>query len=133
MPLKLLLDEDYIGYVGDPVEFDLREIAVARRENAAYLINELKKIPEIQVWRDSLGESAIPLFVPIIVDPDVRGDLRRTLTEANIYCPIHWPVSPLHNEIGGLYDTELSLVCDQRYDIADMERMIGIIKRYFNR
>ena len=128
-----ILDEDYIGYSGVPVAFDLDEIVAKRRENASYLFGELKKIPEIKLWRDMVGTEDAPLFVPILVDPLVRRDLRFVLIKESIYCPIHWPVSSYHGECNELYDMELSLICDQRYDIADMERIISVISRYFNR
>lgn len=125
------LDEDYIGYTGEPVVFDLSEIVSARRENAVYLIEQLKKIPEIKLWRDKVREDDVPMFVPILVDPLVRNDLRQELINERIYCPIHWPVSSLHGECNELYDMELSLICDQRYGIADMERIICVIRDYF--
>ena len=43
-----------------------------------------------------------------------------------IYCPIHWP-KPQMGGSSALFDTELSLVCDQRYTEKDMQRMIGIL------
>ena len=49
----------------------------------------------------------------------------------DIYCPIHWPksefVQDLNNEI---YDNILSLVCDQRYGLDDMRRMVNVINEY---
>ena len=128
-----MLDNDYIGYSGELVAFDIDEIISGRRENASYLLGELKKIPEIQLWKDMVGEEDVPLFVPILVDPLVRCDLRSALIKESVYCPIHWPVSSYHGECNELYGMELSLVCDQRYGIADMERIVSIIKSYFNR
>ena len=128
-----MLDEDYAGYSGESVIFDINKIASKRRENALYLIEELKKIPEIKLWRDTVQVDDVPMFVPILVDTLIRNDLRNTLIKENIYCPIHWPVSSYHVEYGELYDMELSLVCDQRYDIKDMRRIVRIIKSYFNR
>lgn len=126
-----MLDRNYVGYAGEPVTFDISEIAFVRRKNAAYLIDKLKEIPAVQLWRNTIGEEDIPLFVPILVDPRVRDDLRRALIEANIYCPIHWPVSALHGERNELYDREISLICDQRYSIGDMERELCVIRDYF--
>lgn len=128
-----MLDEDYIGYAGIAVDFDLREISKKRRENAAYLISELKNFSQIKLWRDNIMSDDVPLFVPIMVSPLLRNDLRSALIKENIYCPIHWAKSPLHGKCNDLYDTELSLICDQRYDIKDMERMFRVIKDYFNR
>ena len=128
-----MLDEDYIGYSGEPVAFNIDGIIAKRRENASYLIGELKEIPEIKLWKTMVGAGDVPLFVPILVDPFIRNDLRSTLIKESIYCPIHWPISSHHGECNELYGMELSLVCDQRYDLADMERMVEVIKNYFDK
>lgn len=127
-----MLDEDYSGYSGAPVAYDVNEIAEKRRENAGYLIGELKIIPEIGLWRDSVRPNDVPLFVPILVDPLIRNDLRRVLINEKIYCPIHWPASSYHGDCNEVYDMELSLICDQRYGLEDMARMVDVIKGYFN-
>ena len=126
-----LLDSDYAGYSGEPAGSDINEIILKRRENAAYLISRLKMLPEIRLWRENIETADVPLFVPVLIDPSVRNDLRSALTKENIYCPIHWPKSEYHNECNELYDMELSLVCDQRYDIEDMERIFRVIQNYF--
>ena len=127
-----LLDDDCIGYSGTPVDLDVEEIVLRRRANAAYLIEELKQIPQIILWRGAIGNDDAPMFVPILLDPEIRGELRSRLVSEQIYCPIHWPRSKYHGVCNELYDMELSLVCDQRYDIADMARMVQVIKNYFN-
>lgn len=126
-----MLDVDYAGYVGIPVEADVETIVSRRRKNASYLIQELKAFPQITLWRQNIGLDDTPMFVPILIDPLVRGGLRRYLISRQIYCPIHWPKSTYHSACNELYEKELSLVCDQRYDLADMERMVGAIKEYF--
>ena len=128
-----LLDNDYVGYAGQLVDCDFREIIAKRRENALYLINGLRGIPEIRLWRDMLQAEDAPLFVPILVEPGVRGALRQRLIDERIYCPIHWPKAAYYRGHNELYDTELSLVCDQRYDVTDMERMLQVIKDFFER
>ena len=128
-----MLDNDYSGYAGVRVSFNLNKIILKRRENAAYLISELKKIPEVRLWRDDIQMDDTPMFVPIVVAPYIRNDLRSVLTKNSIYCPIHWPKPVYHGECDELYDRELSLVCDQRYDIIDMERIGRVIRRYFGR
>lgn len=127
-----ILDEDFAGYVGMPVYVDIQEIAMRRRENAEYLISGLRAIPQIRLWRETIGHEDTPLFVPILVDPDIRDDLRSYLINRQIYCPVHWPKSHYHGVCNELYDMELSLVCDQRYDFADMASMLQAIKDYFN-
>ena len=127
-----MLDEDYVGYCGEPVSFDARDIILRRVENASHLIEELRNIPEIKLWRDSVKSEDSPMFVPIFVEQNIRNDLRRALISEKIYCPIHWPRSNSYGGNNELYDTEISLVCDQRYSIEDMDRIISVIKRFFS-
>ena len=52
------------------------------------------------------------LFVPIILEHDLRDKLRKYLIEKQVYLPIHWP---LEERINNVFEKELSLICDQRY------------------
>lgn len=128
-----MLDNDYFEYAGNPVLFDIESMISKRRENATYLIEELKKIPKIKIWRENLQQTDTPLFVPVLLDNAIRNDLRKYLTEHSIYCPVHWPKSQYHSKEIQLYDSELSLICDQRYNLSDMERIVRTIKNYFKR
>ncbi len=77
-----------------------------------------------------------PLFVPVMVKPPLRDDLRKFLVSQDIYCPVHWPLSDLHEPMKGasrLFESELSLVCDQRYDESDMDRIAEAIANYLKR
>lgn len=99
-----------------------------RRKNAAVLLSGLR---EWALFPD-LEENDCPLFVPILLDKKRRTELQNYLREHNVYCPIHWPIEKEHvliNRTKELYDQELSIVCDQRYDTDDMER---ILKTIFN-
>lgn len=99
-----------------------------RRANAAILletVGELAVFPEIK-------DTDCPMFVPILTDR--RDDLRRYLIQNEIYCPVHWPVSPLHSLTEKelvFYGRELSLVCDQRYTEADMRRFAELIRKFY--
>lgn len=64
-----------------------------------------------------------PLFVPILLEN--RDKVRSYLTSNRIYCPVHWP-KPEGCE-SNIYNLELSLICDQRYGIEDMERMVSVL------
>ena len=64
-----------------------------------------------------------PLFVPILLEN--REEVKQILIENHIYCPIHWPRPRGANSY--LYEKELSLICDQRYDEEDMERIVSIL------
>lgn len=63
-----------------------------------------------------------PLFVPISLKN--RDKIKKELIKNNIYLPVHWPNSnTINNEI---YNIELSLINDQRYNEEDI---IGYINK----
>lgn len=103
-----------------------------RRENAARLLevfSDMAVFPQI-------GAQDCPMFVPILVPEGQRDALRRHLIAHRIYCPVHWPVSEYHRldeKTGGIYEQELSLVCDQRYTLGDMDRIIETVNDFWKR
>lgn len=137
-----LLDDSYVGFSADEESrksfeyFDLQKMKKARKRNAKTLINLLENFEFIDLMYKDVKELDVPLFVPILVKPEQRNRLRNYLTENSIYCPIHWPFSEFHRNISdegkALYDMELSLICDQRYSLADMERQAALIERFFD-
>ena len=127
------LAEDYQNYEMDDLSYalykteDLSAMRRKRRENAKFLHENLKGVKFI----GKLTDNTVPLFVPVFFDTtEKRNAVRKKLIEAQIYCPIHWPkptLIPADFEANKIYDTELSLICDQRYDLTDMERMVAQI------
>lgn len=130
------LAEDYQNYEMDDLSYALykaEDFAVMRhkrRENAKYLHEHLKGVSFI----GKLTDNAVPLFVPVFFDTtEQRNSVRKKLIEAQIYCPIHWPKPaqiPANFEVNKIYDTELSLICDQRYTTEDMARIVAIINEH---
>lgn len=127
-----LLDVEYRSACSDISQVifahvDIETIAKKRMNNAAYLHSKLEKLGIRHAYR----ESAVPLFVPIFIEN--RTALRRRFFENNIFTPIHWPkVSTEINGDNELYMLELSLICDQRYDLEDMEGQIRILRQFLN-
>ena len=103
-----------------------------RRRNAARLLDEVRPyalFPDIQ-------EEDCPLFVPILLPEEKRNALRQHLISNEIYCPVHWPLSRFHqiaDQERRLYGEELSLVCDQRYGDADMDRFCRKVGEFFEK
>lgn len=114
---------------------DATYIKVRRMENAkalTELINDLND-ERVRCITPLLNPTDVPLFVPVMVDPLMRNSLRKYLIEHQIYCPVHWPVTDLHLSMPGskqLFESELSLICDQRYDSNDMNRIAETIYNY---
>lgn len=117
---------------------DLPSLMMARRNNAKVLMQGIMELADerIRCFSQTMGTHDTPLFVPVWVQADIRNELRRYLIEHSIYCPVHWPLSDLHtisDKPKQLYQSELSLVCDQRYDHFDMYRIVETIKNYLKK
>ena len=125
---------DYQDYAMDDISYgiykstDIDKIKKKRRENAMFLHEHLQ-LPCL----GQLGEKDVPLFVPVFFETVGQRDaMRSKLTDAEIYCPVHWPKNPLvtpEMEVNRIFDTELSLVCDQRYGLFEMKRLLNILQR----
>lgn len=130
------LKEDYRNYEMDALSYtiylkeDLNSMRKKRRDNARYLHAQLD-IKSVGYITDI----ASPLFVPVFFnDKDQRDAVRKKLIDAEIYCPIHWPKNHLitpEMEVNRIIDTELSLICDQRYGINEMQRIIDTIQSIY--
>ncbi len=140
---EVILDQDSDCYLSDRKDYyrltqhllQKETLIQARRFNAAVLIEELEKIPQLSVMVDFDLEKDCPLFVPVAELTGQRDQLRRYLIDNQVYCPVHWPISPYHEGISArtqeIYDNELSLVCDQRYSPNEMIKVIELIRNYY--
>ena len=105
-------------------EIDMDFIKKKRMSNARYLHEGLQKLGIKHLWT----ENAVPLFLPVFVKD--RNYIRKKCFEHNIFCPVHWPNESNEVKEGNeLYATELSLICDQRYDTEDMKKILKVIEQ----
>lgn len=142
-------EKDYLAIFAEAEEYldDVRIAPAAKRdvELAHYLdidlirtkrrINAEVLMAAFQDWLifPELKNDDCPMFVPILVPNQRRNELRKHLTSHSIYCPVHWPVSRHHllsKKEKDIYDNEMSLVCDQRYTVEDMQRVIATINKF---
>lgn len=111
-------------------KLDVEFMRTRRRVNAEILRSAFF---EWLIFPD-MSDTDCPLFVPIFVPNGKRDELRRFLISHKIYCPVHWPVRK-HHRIGEkerfVYDSEISLVCDQRYTNEDMYRIVETIREFW--
>lgn len=127
-----LIEENYDSMMSDEAArifagTDLGTVALRRRENAQYLIDELFKLGLSPLL--PLKEGYVPLFVPILIDN--RDEVRRTLRKEGIFCPVHWPLREDMQQLATgkmMAEKELSLVIDQRYGLEDMQSIVETIK-----
>lgn len=127
------LTDDYINYEMDNLSYniykntDIEKIREIRRTNSRHIHESIEKIG----FLCELTDNACPLFVPILFNTkEERDSIRKKLIDKQIYCPIHWPKNKLVSsemEVNNIFDKELSLICDQRYTIDDMNIIINNI------
>ena len=106
---------------------DKNTIKSRRQLNSVYLQTYLQDISQIQLMFQAMSDDCC-LFVPILFNSEKeRNRVRHYLTSHSIYCPVHWPKPSLIKDfmhVNNLYSCELSLICDQRYDVKDMSRIL---------
>jgi hypothetical protein len=131
-----LLDRDYKGYAIDDLSFsiiaqiDKMQIVSKRKANATHLIEGITENANIKPVFKRVTANDCPLFVPIIIKTAFRDKLKKYLIENKIYCPVHWPKSDLHKlnpKSEFIYDHILSIICDHRYDLEVMDRIVEVL------
>lgn len=108
---------------------DVNEIREKRIANAKVIYSRLSGLSIKPLVVSPDWKNVCPLFVPVLIPEDERDLLRKHLIDNGIYCPVHWP-EVMGAEIG-LRGRELSLICDQRYSVEDMERMMNCVAEYY--
>lgn len=134
-----LLDADFSGFAADTESMkalrylDTSFLGKRRRENTAVIYEALSAMDDIRI-RPLFSQpetNDVPLFVPVMVDPAIRSDLRKWLIQNQVYCPVHWPsVQTGGGEV--LFAQELSLICDQRYSKEEIRQEMNLIKEFFD-
>ena len=131
---NMLLGEDYKDYSIDEKSFqiiqgiDITQIKSKRIENAKTIYEKMKG--KVNFLIDDYNNEDALLAVPIMIDGDKRDVLRNYLKDKKVYLPVHWPLSDKRNNI---YERELSLVCDQRYDKGQISEYLEYIIDFLNK
>lgn len=130
-----ILANDYKDYAIDKksydiiMKIDLENIRKQRRKNVKIIYEKLKNNSRMKFLIEGYNEEDCILFVPVILENKLRNDLRDYLVQNDVYLPVHWP---LEEKLNNIFDKELSLVCDQRYDKTQIEDYINLIIDYLN-
>lgn len=107
-------------------QIPFKEIKEKRKMNATFLHIELEKLGIKHIY----NSECVPLFIPVFMKN--RNEVRKEMFNNSIFTPIHWPYesAKLNGNIKNqLYETELSLICDQRYFMDDMKRQVEVLKK----
>lgn len=134
---ELFQEADANGPIGSYSMSELSRLLLVHSFDYASICQE--RIQNYEALGQSLGEFAVfpelpagvvPLGFPIRLSE--RDRVRQVLFGHNIYPPVHWPIHGVvperfrasHHLAGEI----LTLVCDQRYSVEDMERMAHIVR-----
>jgi dTDP-4-amino-4,6-dideoxygalactose transaminase len=114
---------------------DFNNVIYERRKNFKYLLSSFRNLDNIDILCKNLKEGICPIGFPIIVAG--RDVLREYLATNKIYCPIHWL---LPEEIPKkftysyfLSQNMITIPCDQRYSIEDMEMIAEKVKKFYKK
>ena len=109
---------------------DISEMKRKRRGNAAALRSGLADLADGGLILPEPDTSVqTPLFYPVFLPEEKRESLRRHLIQNGMYCPVHWP--EVMGAAPGIRKNELSLICDQRYSLGDMQAICSCIHEWF--
>ena len=124
-----LISENYESRMSDDSKrlfagTDFEQAKRQRRANTKVILEGLKSLgikPLIEVPAD-----AVPLFIPIYLEN--RDEVRRSLFQHEVFCPVHWPLEGMNVKRGTeMAEHELSLIVDQRYGEKDLDDIVKLI------
>ena len=104
-----------------------------RIQNYSYLIKNVHESKRVKkVCSDFNNVTTAPLYFTIYVND--RKALQRLLAEDSCYAPVIWPMEDervlINDDVKYIYDHLLAIPCDQRYDEADMSRVVNVINSF---
>lgn len=131
-----ILKDDYKNYLMDNKSYsilkniNINNIILKRKNNVKTIYEYLKNQEKIQYLKYINLEEDCPIFVPIFLDKNKRENLKNYLIENKVYCPNHWgiPEKIEKENQKKIYNMELSLICDQRYEKKDIKMYMDLIK-----
>ncbi len=134
---ETIIDHDVAAYCIDSFSeglitlLDADKLLQKRKENFNELSKGLKNSNYFEPLFFELNENVCPMFYPILVNN--RDQVRKHLTQEKIYCPVHWPIPEqvIERDFSSalyIYNNILSIPCDQRYGITEMNKIISILK-----
>jgi hypothetical protein len=113
-------------------QVDTTAVVSARRANYAVLASGISGLRSIRLFAEELPQGVCPLGCPVL--SPYRDDLRVFLTGRSVYCPVHWQL-PDEIQCGfpasvSIAEEVLTVPCDQRYAISDMNRIVALLTEW---
>ncbi len=113
--------------------YDFYGMIEKRRKNYLYLLSGLEGLSDVMPLHKKMDANICPIF--FVLRTKRRDELQKYLIDKEIFAPIHWPKPGIliNNEVkinDFAYNELLSIPCDQRYNLSDMERIIKVINQW---
>ena len=109
---------------------DFEDLKKRRRENYLALLKGFSNIEKITPVFTALPDHVCPLFFPTFVDMSNRN-YQKLFAQRGLYTAIHWPKNEddTHScsDLDYIQTHILSIPCDQRYSLQDMNTLLEII------
>lgn len=110
---------------------DIVSIRQKRRENYRYLLQHLVLPPNLTIVFPTLTAKTVPSHFTVYAEN--REQTQDYLRAHGISSTIYWPVPPAvtltgHSDAAYIYDHVLSIPCDQRYGLEEMQYICQILK-----
>lgn len=109
--------------------YDMEKIIRVRMTNYDYLYEKLNGVDRVT---PKINREAGYLPLGMVITCDDRDDLLQYLIKNNIYCNIHWKLENETDnpELEYLTEKSLTIPCDQRYSIKELDYIVNIIKKW---
>jgi len=108
---------------------DTDAIRIRRCENYSRLLERIGRFALFP----KLDPGVVPMGFPACVDPAIRDQVLRKLHSTRVYAPAHWPLAGVVPDSFAsshrLARSCLTLICDQRYTLDDMDRQAQVFER----
>lgn len=112
-------------------ELDVEQLKRKRRENYRILLEGIQDVRGIKVVFSTLPIDVVPLYYPLLIDN--REAIQDLLADNDIYAPVVWPKEdncpPIGEVADSIYEKILCIPIDQRYDVEDMRRIVGVLNK----
>lgn len=111
--------------------FDVQSLIEKRRSNYQYLLDNIAHNARLEIIFPVLPKETVPSHFTIYAKD--RNTIQKFLMENGVQTTAYWPKGPLinldgHDDAAYIYDHVLSIPCDQRYDLKDMQYICDLLK-----
>lgn len=110
-------------------DLDVRTWYGAKHSNWDFLYDNLKKDNSIRILSPENTNECPFSLVLLFKDNEVRNSVRKSLISRSVYPAILWTIESRNDKRAKEFgDTMLSIHCDGRYSLKDMENLLSVLK-----